>query len=117
MHIHAYVEKEASPKNQPVKDRLRRKPTATFDGVEQAVDWHRKWIEDNPRPTSSWFLHDTEEQGKHAKAEFTRRSFEHGNDVIDFFWLGQHVMLLMIPCPPRVIPGFPEPPPCPQGRH
>lgn len=116
-HIHVYVEKEASPKNQPVKDRLSRRPTATLDGVEEAVEWHRQWIEDNPRPATSWDLHDSEELGKQSKIAFTRRSLEHGSDVADFFWLGQHVMALMIPCPARNVPGFPTPPPCPVGRH
>ena len=117
MHIHAYVEKEASPKNQPVRDRLRHRPTKTLDSVEQAVEWHRQWIEDNPRPPAMWSLYDTEEQAKQAKAEFTRRWLSGGSDVVDFYWQGQHVMLLMIPCPAREIPGFPKPPPCPVGRH
>lgn len=117
MHIHAYEEREPTPRNDAVLNRLAKRPMETFETVEDAVAWHAHWIEDNPRPASHWGLHESEEEGKRSKVDFTRHELERGGERVDFYWSGQHVMLLFIPCPAREIPGFPKPPPCPLGRN
>lgn len=56
-------------------------------------------------------------EGEARKVKFTRSALERGAEVVDSFWSGPQVITAtLIPCPPRVIPGFPEPPRCPTGH-
>lgn len=117
-HIHQYEYREPQPRNsEPVRERLRGRPKQTFETVDDAVAWHEGWISEVQRPAGYWGSGD---QGarKAGLLEFARSQLEHGNDVVDSFWSGPQVIAAtLIPCPPRVIPGFPAPPPCPLGRH
>lgn len=116
-HIHQYEYREPQPRNsEPVRDRLRQKPKRTFETVEDAAAWHEKWIGEHQRPPGYWGA-DGAEAGAARKVAFTRAELERGNEVVDGFWSGEHIAATLIPCPPRVIPGFPVPPPCPLGRH
>lgn len=117
-HIHQYEYREPQPRNSElVRERLRERPKRTFETVDAAVAWHKGWMDEVPRPAGYWGS-DGEESRKVVKLEFTRAQLEHGLEVVDSFWSGPQVIAAtLIPCPPRVIPGFPAPPPCPQGRH
>lgn len=117
-HIHQYEYREPQARNSElVRDRLRQRPKRTFETVDEAVAWHEGWIGEVKRPAGSWGA-DGEEVRKAGLLEFTRSQLEHGNEVVDSFWSGPEVIAAtLIPCPPRVIPGFPVPPPCPLGRH
>ncbi len=118
MHVHQYEYREPQPRNSElVRDRLHQRPKRTFETADEAVTWHEKWISDVKRPAGYWGA-DGEEVRKPRLLEFTRSELEHGNHVVDSFWNGGEVIAAtLIPCPPRVIPGFPTPPPCPLGRH
>lgn len=117
-HIHQYEYREPQPRNSElIRDRLRQRPKRTFETIDDAVAWHKEWMAEVQRPASCWGS-DGEESRKTGKLEFTRSQLELGNDVVDGFWSGpQHIAATLIPCPPRVIPGFPAPAPCPTGRH
>ena len=116
-HYHQYEYREPQPRSSElVRDRLRQKPRRTFDTVDDAVAWHEKWIGEVKRPAGCWG-EDGEEARRPRLLEHTRRQLEYGTDTMDAFWSGGEVIAVtLIPCPPRVIPGFPTPPPCPVGR-
>jgi hypothetical protein len=138
-HIHVYVSRipgakvnssEGRPEHEAfrlsqvpansVRDWLRRPAsaiTATLETVDAACAWHADWIEETPRPDSSWGLSEGPEEGKRKKVEFTGR-ITGWDEVIDGFYTagGEYVSATFILCPPRVIPGCPAPPPCPLGR-
>lgn len=116
-HIHQYEYREPQPRNSElVRDRLRGKPRRTFETVDEAVAWHAGWIDEVPRPAGHWGS-DGESARKPGLLEHTRSQLEGGKEVVDGFWSGmQHIAATLIPCPPRPIPGFPKPPPCPLGR-
>lgn len=113
-HIHQYEYREPRPRNNEiVRERLRGKPRRTFETVDDALAWYAGWTDEVQRPASSWGT-DGEAAGKARKLAFTREALDRGGDVVDGFWSGpQHIAATLIPCPPRVIPGFPKPPPCP----
>lgn len=117
MHIHQYEYREPQPRNSElVRDRLRQRPRRTFETVDEAVAWHKEWIGEVQRPAGYWGA-DGEEARKTGLLEFTRTQLECGNEVVDSFWSGPQVIAAtLIPCPPRPIPGFPEPPRCPTGH-
>lgn len=72
-----------------------------------------------PRPdeTSEEYRERMRVEGEARTVEFTRSQLAQENAVVDSFWSGAQVICAtIIPCPPRPIPGFPEPPPCPLGR-
>lgn len=116
-HIHQYECREPQPRNSDlVRDRLRARPRRTFETVDEAVAWHDGWISEVQRPAGYWGA-DGEEMRKPGLLAFTRSQLEQGSEVVDGFWSGpQYIAATLIPCPPRVIPGFPKPPPCPLGR-
>lgn len=94
-----------------VRDWLKRgskRVTATFEAPELAAEWHRRWMNDNPRPDSCLFLYGLDE-----RAEFTRLSMVNGSDRVDSFYTtgGEFVSLCFIPCPPNG-GGYT----CPEGR-
>lgn len=117
MHVHQYEYREPQPRNSEiVRDRLRQGPRETFWTVDEAVLWHEKWIAEVMRPAGYWGS-DGEEARRPRLLAHTRYSLEHGKEVVDSFWSGgQVICATLIPCPPIVIPGFPEPPPCPIGK-
>jgi hypothetical protein len=117
MHVHQYEYREPQPRNsETVRDRLRERPAKTFETVDDAVRWHEEWISEVPRSAGYWGA-DGAEARKPGLLAHTRSSLEHGKEVVDSIWSGAQVICAtLIPCPPIVIPGFPEPPPCPIGR-
>lgn len=116
-HIHQYEYREPQPRNSEiVRERLRQRPGKTFESVDEAVAWHAAWVDEVQRPAGYWGAEGAEAR-KPRLLEFVRGQLEHGADVVDSFWSGPQVIAAtLIPCPPRAIPGFPEPPPCPLGR-
>lgn len=116
-HIHQYEYREPQPRNSEiVRERLRQRPRRTFETVDEAAAWHAEWINEVQRPAGYWGA-DGEGERKPRLLEFVRSQLEQGSDVVDSFWSGPQVIAAtLIPCPPRFIPGFPEPPPCPLGR-
>lgn len=117
-HIHQYEYREPQPRSSElVRDRLRAKPKRTFETVDEAMAWHERWIGEVRRPAGYWGP-DGEDARRPRLLEHTRAQLEQGAEVVDSFWSGPEVIAAtLIPCPPRVIPGFPKPPPCPLGRQ
>jgi len=117
-HYHQYEYREPQPRNSElVRERLRQHPKQTFETVDEAATWHEQWIGEVKRPAGYWG-DDGEAERVPRLVAFTRSQLEHGQEVVDAFWNGPEVIAAtLIPCPARAIPGFPEPPPCPQGRR
>jgi hypothetical protein len=88
-----------------VRDWLRRpagRITATFETPEQAADWHRRWMDDNPRPESYLFLRGPDApQALDAYAAETAAALTNGVDRVDSFYSGggEFVSLSFICCP------------------
>lgn len=117
MHYHQYEYREPQPRNSElVRDRLHQRPKRTFGTVDDAVAWHEGWIGEVKRPAGCWGPDGEAERAPRLLA-FVRSQLEHGQHVVDSFWNGGEVIAAtLIPCPPRMIPGFPEPPRCPTGH-
>lgn len=119
-HYHQYEYRDVGPhSSEIVRERLRGRPARTFQTPDEAAAWHRQWMDEVVRPAGVMDLdHVGQAAAKDQKAEYTRRQLEIGQDFLDGFWSGQQfIAATLIPCPPRVIPGFPEPPPCPTGHR
>lgn len=116
---------------------------ATCETVDEAKTWYAGWVEENPRPGARFPKDDPNHETLPCYQRYEQRLAEHapdgaalplsgtqrrvayagvqlsaGQDVVDGFYTtgGEYLSATLIPCPPRVIPGSPEPPPCPQGR-
>lgn len=91
--------------------------TETCETVDAAADWYAEWIESNTRPDGAYFPDEPQATQRAHKVEFVRGRLTGGDDVVDSFYTGggEYLSASLIPCLPRVIPAFLNPP-CPLGR-
>jgi hypothetical protein len=91
--------------------------TQTCETVDAASAWYAQWIESNPRPDGNYHADEPQDARRARKVDFVSRQLAHGSDVVDGFYTagGEYLSASLIPCPPRKVPAFLNPP-CPLGR-
>lgn len=75
----------------------------TCETADEAADWLAGWVEENPRPDSSYFSGEPQDVQRQRHVDHARDTLANGNDVVSAHYTkgGEYTSASVIACPPR----------------